>query len=149
MWRELKVPYLCERAIGFSAPVGDEFWVISYEGLHRVRLNQPVQVQTDENAREYVAYDPDAGVLKYRGRECAIMGLHGGHPILRSPQGETLELDAAAEMLSIVQDEKAIASLKFTNFSGDWAVATFSQDGRYVVLGCPYGDDFVVLARSA
>jgi hypothetical protein len=33
----------------------------------------------------------------------------------------------------------------YENFSGDWAVATFSPDGRSIALGCPYDFDVVVL----
>jgi hypothetical protein len=38
--------------------------------------------------------------------------------------------------------------MKYANFSGAWAAATFSTDGKYVVLGCPYDFDFVVLERE-
>jgi hypothetical protein len=37
--------------------------------------------------------------------------------------------------------------MKYENFSGDWAIATYSPDGRYILLGCPYDFDFIALER--
>src|SRR5262245_31884063 len=148
MWREPKVPEICERLIGFSVPQDGEVLVISYEGTHVVRLGSTITVETDEEFAEYDIYDPDSGVARYRGRDYQIIGLHGGAPLLESPTGERLVLDVKAEVLSIVRGSKTIYSRPYENFSGDWAAATFSPDGRYVVLGCPYDFDFRVWERA-
>jgi hypothetical protein len=39
--------------------------------------------------------------------------------------------------------------MKYKNFSGGWAAATFSPEARYILLGCPYDFDFVVLERNS
>ena len=70
-------------------------------------------------------------------------------PLLESPTGERLVLDAKAQVLSVLRDSTIVYSRPYENFSGAWAAATFSPDGRYIVLGCPYDFDFVVLERGA
>jgi hypothetical protein len=149
MWREPKVPEICERMIGFSVPQDNQVLVISYEGTHVVRIGSTITVETDEEFAEYDIYDPESGVARYRGREYQIIGLHGGVPLLESPTGERLVLDVKAQVLSVLRDSTIVYSRPYKNFSGDWAAATFSLDGRYIVLGCPYDFDFVVLERCA
>jgi hypothetical protein len=73
-WRQLVVPYICERMIGFSVPQGDTVLVVSYEGMHLVRLGTPTTVETDLEHAEYDLYDPDSGICRYRGREWEIIG---------------------------------------------------------------------------
>src|SRR5262245_36316441 len=128
-WRQLPVPGICERMIGFSVPQDDIVLVVSYEGTHLVRLGQPVTVDTAPEHAEYCLYDPDTGVCRYRGKEWEIIGLHPGRPILAGPDSEQLIMDAEGEMVSVVKGGQEIWSSTFENFSGDWAAATFSPDG--------------------
>lgn len=148
-WHRLSVPPICERMIGFSIPKEGEVLVVSYEGTHLIRLGPEVTVETDHEFAEYDIYDPETGVARYRGKEYRIIGLQGGSPLLESPRGERLVLDTEAESLSLVQNGETVFSTPYKNFSGDWAAATFSPDGCYLVLGCPYDFDFIVLKRAA
>ena len=134
--------------IGFSVPQGGEVLVISYEGVHLLRLTSKVTVETNDEFAEYDIYDPDSGLARYRGKEYRIIGLQGGSPLLEAPNGERLALDTESETLSVVRNGETVFSVKYENFSGDWAVATFSLDGRYIVLGCPYDFDFMILERN-
>jgi hypothetical protein len=43
-WRKLSVPPICERMIGFSVPQNGEVLVISYEGMHLIRLDSAIAV---------------------------------------------------------------------------------------------------------
>ena len=149
MWRRITVPPLGERIIGFSIPREGEVLVISYEGVILLRLGDEITAETDKNAAECDIYDPNSGVAQYRGKEYHIIGLHGGSPIIESHAGECLALDGGSETLSVVIAEETAFSTEYTNFSGDWAAATFSPDGRYIILGCPYDFDLVVLKREA
>ena len=148
-WRRIPVPSLCERMIGFSVPQGETVLVLSQEGRHLVSLNSPVTVETNHSCGEYDHYNPVTGICRYMEKTWQIIGLHPGHPILGSPQGEWLELDETAETVSVFLGTKEIWSASFENFSGDWAAATFSPDGRFIVLGCPYDFDFRVWQRVA
>jgi hypothetical protein len=147
-WRQLVVPDFCERMIGFSVPQDNTVLVVSYEGMHLVRLGTPVSVETDPEYGEYDLYDPDSGVCRYRGREWEMIGLFPGRPVLTGRDGEQLMLDKEAETVSVVRGGEEVWSSTYENFSGDWAAATFSPDGRFIVLGCPYDFDFRVWERN-
>ncbi len=147
-WQRLTVPYICERMIGFSVPQDDTVLVISYEGTHLVRLGSPVTVETDPEYTEYDLYNPHVGECPYHGQVWDIIGLFPGHPLLDGRHGERLVLDASNLTVSVVKGGVPVWASKFDNFSGDWAAATFSPDGRYIVLGCPYDFDFRVWERT-
>src|SRR5262245_23021645 len=107
--------------IGFSVPQEGEVLVISYEGVYLIRLAPSITVETDDTFAEYDIYDPDSGIARYRGKEYQIIGLHGGHPLLESPQGERLVLDIESETLSVVHNGETEYATPYMNFSGDWA----------------------------
>ena len=67
----------------------------------------------------------------------------------RVRQVERLVLGVEAQVLPVLRDSTVVYSRPYKNFSGDWAAATFSSDGRYIVLGCSYDFDFAVLERGA
>jgi len=146
-WHRLKVPPFCERIIGFSVPLDGEVLVVSNEGVHLLSLDSDITVESNLESDQFDNYDPHSGIASYREKDFQIIGLHGGNPILKSPLGEILLLDNNSETLSLSQNAEVVFSMKYKNFSGDWTAVTFSPDGRYIVLGCPYDFDFVVLER--
>lgn len=146
-WSTRDVPLRCERLLGFSVPRDDRILVVGYDGTHLVRLGQEITVDLDERYCEYDIYDPKSGVARYQGHDYTIVGLHGGKPLLTSPQGDTLRHEPAADLLHVRRDAERQQTLRYQNSSGDWAAVTFSSDGRWIVLGCPYGIDFVLLER--
>ncbi len=146
-WRQLSVPEICERMIGFSVPQGDRILVVSYEGMHLIRLGSPVTVEADLEYREYDVFDHDSGICRYQDRDWDIIGLYPGRPILTSPRGEQLVLDTEALTVSVMKDGHEAWSATYKNFSGDWAAVTFSPDAEFIVLGCPYDFDFRVWQR--
>ena len=147
-WQTKRVPPICERMIGFSVPQADEVLVISYEGMHLLHLGNEITVKTNNQSSEYDLYDLESGVASYQGKSYQIIGLHGGNPLTESAAGERLVLDTESETLSIVRNQQTDYSMNYTNYSGDWAAATFSPDSKYVILGCPYDFDFVILERE-
>jgi hypothetical protein len=149
LWQPIPVPGICERMIGFSVPQEGTVLVASYEGTHLVHLGPPATVETDEEYREYDLYVPETGICRYTDRDWEIIGLYPGRPLLSSPQGEWLELDEKGESVSVLVGGDEVWSSSFENFSGGWAAATFSPDGRFIVLGCPYDFDFGVWERVA
>ncbi len=72
-WRQLGVPPICERMIGFSVPQDDTVLVISYEGMHLLQLGSTITVETDTEYSEYDLYDPATGICRYRGRDYHIL----------------------------------------------------------------------------
>lgn len=148
-WRRLPMPNICERMLGFSVPQDDSVLVVSYKGMHLVRLGPLAAVETDPEYAEFDLYHPATGECDYRGRTWDIIGLLPGRPLLEGRDDERLVLDAAALTVSVVASGETVWSSGFENFSGDWAAATFSPDGRYIVLGCPCDFDFRVWERVA
>jgi hypothetical protein len=134
--------------IGFSVPQDEAVLVVSYEGMHIIRLSDPTTVETDEEFAEYDCYDPDVCVADYRGKKWSMIGLYPGTPILQSTYGEELQLHGKGLRISVLRDGVELWSSSFKNFSGDWAAATFSPDGKFIVLGCPYDFDFRVWRRN-
>ena len=135
--------------IGFSVPQEDTVLVVSYEGTHLVHLGPPATAETDDAYMEDDLYAPQTGICRYKDRDWEIIGLHPGRPLLLSPQGEWLELDSKAQSVTVLVGGDEVWSSPFQNFSGDWAAATFSPDGRFIVLGCPYDFDLRVWRRDS
>jgi hypothetical protein len=147
-WRQVAVPPFCERMIGFSVPQDRMVLAISYEGMHVIQLGDSITIETDDAFNQYDCYNPDTGIAKYRGTTWKIIGLHAGSPLMRSPCNEELRLDSDGLRVSVFQDGTEQWSSSFENFSGDWVAATFSPDGKIIVLGCPYDFDFRVWRRD-
>jgi hypothetical protein len=148
-WESIPLPWICERALAFSVPRDDNILIVSSEGMHLLHIGKSVTVETDDSQCERDRYNSAAGVCQYKGREWTMLGLYGGNPLLTSSRGEWLELDVAANTLSVFLGGEQVWSTNFGSFSGDWAAATFSPDGRFIVLGCPYGFDFRIWERKS
>jgi hypothetical protein len=148
-WLPVSVPSFCERLIGFSVPVSNRSLVVSYEAVHILTLGETVHVDTDDSVAQYDIYDPDTGTAEYRDVVYSIIGLHGGRPLLTSPDGCDLKLDQTRQTLTVTSGTGIELSTAYENFSGDCAVATFSPDGQLLLLGCPYDFDFRLWRRSS
>jgi len=142
MWRPISLAgqRLPERIIGFSLPVDNQIALISYEGVHLLHVDDPVSIQDDPQHPEGAGlFDPASRTLVHRQKRYAILGLHGGRPRLTSDRGETLDLDLKNETLRILGPGRRVEfALRFDDLSGDWGMATFSEDSEVVVLGLPY-----------
>lgn len=126
-WQRLSVPPICERMLGFSVPQDGEVIIVSYEGMHRLRLSSPVTVETDAAFAEYDLFDPDSGLARYGGKEYQIIGLHGGNPLMNSPARERLVLNTSSQTLVVKQKflysvHKLFGRLGSSDVFGGWAV---------------------------
>ncbi|NUP09161.1 MAG: hypothetical protein HOW73_24180 [Polyangiaceae bacterium] len=148
IWTPVVVPPFCERLIGFSVPVDGRSLVLSYEAVHILTLGDSLRVDTDDTLAEYDIYDPEVGIATYHDTTYSILGLHGGRALSRSPTGAVLMLDQDKQVLTVTSDDVIELTCDYQNFSGDWAAATFSPDGAYILLGCPCDFDFRVWKRA-
>jgi hypothetical protein len=147
-WQRVSVPRICERLLGFSVPQDDQVLVISSDGTHLIRLGEAITVTTDSTRAGYDVYRSALGICRYQDREWQIIGLHGqNHALLTTARSEWLELDEADKTISVLLGGVEDWSSSYENFSGDWAAARFSADGRFIVLGCPFDFDFRVWRR--
>ena len=138
-WHPVKLPHLFERQIAFCVPSADRVVVMSYDGLHDVRLGPPVTVVTDEtHAEGYDVYDVDRLTLSVGGQTYPALGLHGGCPHPMSHDGLTLSVDATTNRVEVrnAAGELIIVS-DHNDYPPGWLCASFSADGRLLVVGTP------------
>jgi hypothetical protein len=126
--------------IGFSVPNNGDVAVISCEGVHHLNLNRTESVRHDlSRPAGGERYDTRSGKLLHENADYSILGLYGGTPILRSPQGERLEvLQESTRLLIHSNSAEQPVELHFEDLSGDWCKATFSLDGSWILVGVPY-----------
>lgn len=147
-WKNMEVPRICDRLIGFSIPdEHGELLVVSYEGMHMLKLGEEITVTHDDEYREYDCYDPDQGIATYNDRKWPIIGLMGGNAIHRAPQGDELKIMESEERFEVCRDGVRLFRDSYENFSGDWVAGTFSTDGNWLIVGFPYDFDMIIMRR--
>jgi hypothetical protein len=114
--------------------------VIAYDGLYTHHLDRPEELEADARYPEGGdLYNERRQVLRFGGEEHQVVGLYGGQPVTESPYGEALVLDTRRNTLHIQgRDAASTSAHRYRNASGDWAVATFSDDFRFALVGMPY-----------
>ena len=149
MYTEITIPAFCDRVLGFSVPESTTVWAMSRQGLHKIELGLKTTVETNPtHAEDYEIFDTESNILDYKGKRHLMLGENGGEPILQSTVRHTLRrgplgtVSARGESWETFDvlgaDGKVVQQLRFPDTSGDWCYATFSEDGRYVVIGVPH-----------
>ncbi|HSI34685.1 MAG: hypothetical protein ACAI43_01330 [Phycisphaerae bacterium] len=144
MWEEMDRPYLFERMTEFSIPRDDRLLIASTEGLQYVRLSPEIAIDRVDASVEYLGdYDP-----VWDGVRFEMLGNWHCDPIIVHPDGgEVLDLDLEAQTLLVLGTGGDVRQeIRFDDMSGDWGVATFSADGKYLVIGVPY--DIYIYRRT-
>jgi hypothetical protein len=123
----------------FLTDIGEIMYFIFEVGTGHVlwknerTLSQP-SILNNDNEFLSLADEPVKG--DYR-----LFGLGINHPILEIPSIKlkiNLSIDTEELILSESPSEKEIQRLKYHAFSGDWAFATFSDDGSTIAVIEPY-----------
>lgn len=129
-----------ERMIGFSLPVQHQVAIIAYEGIYIIDIDAMAQAEKDSSYPEGGdLYDRRGQKLQYGGITFPILGVFGGDPIIQNMYGELLQLDKEREVLRVeVIGQAEALEFPYEDMSGDWAYATFSEDGQLILLGMPY-----------
>lgn len=141
MWETLKLPFFCERMLAFSIPEQNRLWVMSHDELFQVTLAPQVYISTVLRGSEELGgiFDEDRSVLTINGQIYPLLGLCGGVPILTNQLGDQLSLEPSQDRLVILNSERQVKQvIEFSDLSGDRRWATFSADGRYLLIGVPY-----------
>lgn len=131
MLNSLKMPYVAERLLGVTIPECSVMYACSYEGLHKIVLEDPVRVETDKERSE------DYEMLRSKGD---ALGLFGGTPILTDSRTQiSYVFDPRAKDQRIeVRQAGSSEVITFATLSGDWFIATLSKCGQFLVLAEPY-----------
>ena len=131
MLTALKMPYVAERFLGVTIPDGGVMYACSYVGLHKLTLEDPVRVETDEEGSE------DYAALESKG---AALGIFDGAPILEDAQTKiayVFDPRADTQRIEIHRAGKT-ETLIFPTLSGDWFFASLSKCGGFLLLAEPY-----------
>ena len=131
MLTTLKIPYVAERFLGVTVPHDGVMYACSYDGLHKLMLEDPVRVETDEERREDYAAPESKG---------DALGIFGGVPILEDARTKIVyafNARADTQRVEIHRDGKTEA-LSFPTLSGDWFFASLSKCGDFLLLAEPY-----------
>ena len=131
MISSLKLPYVAERFLGVTIPEAGVMFACSYEGLHKIVLEDPVRIETDDARSE------DYDALKAKGEP---LGLFGGTPILsdaRTKISYVFDPRADEQRVEVTVDGKS-EIIRFATLSGDWFFASLSKCGQFLLLAEPY-----------
>jgi hypothetical protein len=126
--RKLQLPPISERIRGFTIPESGSMYVSDYDEIHKVTLSDPPTVEWIEGNPYEFEETPN------------YLGVTAGSPILNAG-GFTLsyEFDPKADVQDVVVTSPTqTETISFRTLSGDWFVATFSADAKYLVVAEPY-----------
>jgi hypothetical protein len=139
MWKQISLPYIFERMIGFAV-TNEKVIILSYEGIHSLDLlSSNHEISNDfDNPEGGNLYDYQKNALRYQNQDYLLCGQYGGNSPKLSTRGESLILNRQEETIIIGTVSEEHFKFKYQDLSGDWAFATFTPDDKFVVLGLPY-----------
>ena len=131
---DFKRPATLERLIGFTIPRDGRFAICDHDEVWNVSI-EPLRSPevTDIHPYKFVEGNNDFLGLVFEG-------LAENRPIKRI--ADTIiswDFDPKADFVTVhlrIGPQKA--TIEFRTFSGDWFVASLSDDGRHLVLAEPY-----------
>jgi hypothetical protein len=131
---KLSMPPESDRIIGFTIPRGNSFYICDHDEVWSVDIGQPLRVAvTDNEPYKFVEQSKDFVGLVFSG-------LSANAPLHKVGESEiTYAFDPKSDFVIVnykVASQRG--ELKFRTTSGDWFAASFSDDGRYLVLAEPY-----------
>lgn len=132
--KKLTLPSISERYIGFTIPKAGTFYICDHDEVWRVTIgSEPAIEVTDLAPYEFVEDRADFLGLVFAG-------LTENQPFLRVGQNEIgYDFEPKKEFVTVkyvVGDQRG--EIEFPIFSGDWFAASFSDDGRHLLLAEPY-----------
>lgn len=126
---ELSIP--SERLIGFTIPRDGHFHVCDHDEVWVVEIGPPLKVE-------------ETDILPYNfaseSNDFIGWGSDRTHPILsHGDKAIGYDFDPKKDDLTLrYSNGDETHEIEFATFSGDWFTASFSRDGRYIVLAEPY-----------
>jgi hypothetical protein len=123
-----------ERFIGVTIPRSGKFSVCDHDEVVRITIDGSVAPEvSDEHPYKFVENNSDfLGIV--------FDGLPENQPILRvGSTAISYKFDPKQDFARVECDVAGKrGALEFRTFSGDWFVASLSEDGRHLVLAEPY-----------
>jgi hypothetical protein len=129
----------CERIIGLTIPTDGHFHLCDYDEVWEVAIGPPLTIEPSD-LRPYRLADTSDDFIGW--------GQTRNAPILSS--GTDVISYAFDPHASHVELRYRVGGVEgridFPTFSGDWFCASFSRDGRHLVLAEPYRVDLYEVA---
>lgn len=130
----LSIPPESDRIIGFTIPKEGAFYICDHDRVWRVTIGAPPSVEvTDHSPYKFVE-----GKTDFLG--LVLNGLSANDPLLRVGQNEiAYDFDSTKDFVAVAYKVAGRSGqIDFRILSGDWFAASFSDDGKYLVLAEPY-----------
>jgi len=135
--KKLEIPCPSERIRGITLPEDGHFFVCDYDEVFKVPLHDSANPEIlDDDPYEFLDALPHS------------LGVYD-HPLIHASGGNTIKyyFDGKMESVNVMYNVNGQeGGLEFRTFSGDWFAASFSKDGKFLVLAEPY--DFEVYELS-
>ena len=131
--KRLTLPFISERYIGFTIPKGGTFCICDHDAAWHITLGpEPIVHETDLNPYELVESRRDFLGLVFEGSE-------ENPPLLRVGQNTiAYDFDPKADKVIINYVVAGrTGEIEFPIFSQYWFSASFSDDGRHLILAEP------------
>jgi hypothetical protein len=132
--RKLNLSTLPERIIGFTIPKAGTFYICDHDEVWRVAIGlAPVLQVTELEPYKFVESRPDFLGLVFEG-------LAANQRLLRVAQNEIVyDFDPKKNFVVVGYTVAGQSGkIEFPILSGDWFAASFSDDGRHLILAEPY-----------
>jgi hypothetical protein len=126
--------FVSERIIGFTIAKAAEFYICDHDEVWKVAIGATPSIEeTDYRPYEFVEQRTDFLGLVFDG-------LTANDPLLRVGANEiAYNFDPNNDFVTVsYKITGRSGQIEFRTFSGDWFVASLSDDGRYLALAEPY-----------
>jgi hypothetical protein len=131
--KQLKLPPLSERYIGFTIPKAGTFYICDHDEVWRVAIRSEPAVQATD-LQPYTFVEDSADFLGL-----VFEGLTENQPLLRVGRNEIVyDFDPKKNFVAVryvVAGQNG--EIQFPILSGAWFTASFSDDGCHLVLAEP------------
>ncbi|MBS0384142.1 MAG: hypothetical protein JSS00_02195 [Proteobacteria bacterium] len=138
----LAKPRESDRMVGFTIPAGGAFYICDHDEVWRATIVPNPTIQ----ATECAPYKFIEGRTDFLG--LVFKGLPKNSPLFRVGKNEiAFNFDPKSDIATVNYSVGGqTGQIEFRTLSGDWFAASFSDDGRFLVLADPY--DLAVYATS-
>jgi hypothetical protein len=142
MWLRVPLPEIAGPLRGFTFPEQDRLFVLNPSGLVQVTLApEPALHLVADPAALAEAYDPATVRVRWAGRWYQVHGEDGGDvTFCEHPNGDRLVVDPDADTLLVMDADEVEVRQEVDDFfvsAGEWTVAGFSEDFRWLVVCDP------------
>jgi hypothetical protein len=127
--KKIELPRTSERIRGFTLPADGAFYIVDYDEVFRIRLDGTPSVDI-----------LDVNPYEFEGKTDTLLGVSDRAPLARVGETEiSYSFNPKDRYQTVTLRANGRAdTISFCTMSGDWFVASLSEDGKYMVVAEPY-----------